>query len=55
LLVYAAEVNTLGDEMNAMKGNMEASKEVRLEVNAGKTKYVLMYRHQNAGSYHKDS
>jgi hypothetical protein len=30
----------------------EARKEVRLEVNAEKTKYLLLSRHQNAGQNH---
>ena len=29
-----------------------ASKEIRLEVNADKTKYLVMYRDQNAGQSH---
>jgi hypothetical protein len=31
---------------------IEASKEVGLEVNTEKTKYMLMSRHQNAGTNH---
>jgi hypothetical protein len=31
---------------------IDASKEVGLEVNAEKTKYMLLYRHQNAGQNH---
>jgi hypothetical protein len=31
---------------------MDASKEVGLEVNIEKTKYMLMSRHQNAGQNH---
>jgi ribosomal protein S2 len=41
------------DNINAIKKNMEtlidASKEVGLEVNTEKTKYMLMSRHQNSG------
>jgi hypothetical protein len=53
LLVYADDVNLLGDNIDAIKKNMEtlidASKEVGLEVNTEKTKYMLLSRHQNAG------
>jgi hypothetical protein len=31
---------------------IDASKDINLEVNAEKTKYVLLYRHQNAGQNH---
>jgi hypothetical protein len=53
LLVYADDVNLLGDNIDAMKKNMEtltdSSKEVGLEVNTEKTKYMLLSCHQNAG------
>jgi hypothetical protein len=47
-------VNVLGDNnIDTIKKNTEtlidASKEVGLEVNAEKTKYMLLSRHQNAG------
>jgi hypothetical protein len=46
----------LGDNIDAIKKNMEtlidASKEVGLEVNIEKTKYMLLSRHQNAGQSH---
>jgi hypothetical protein len=52
-LVYADDVNLLGDYVNIIKKSTEtlidAGKEVDLEVNAGKTKYTLLSRHQNAG------
>jgi hypothetical protein len=49
-------VNLLGDNLDTIKKNTEAligaSKEVGLEVNAEKTKYMLLSRHQNAGQSH---
>jgi hypothetical protein len=35
-----------------METLIDASKEVGLEVNTEKTKYMLLYRHQNAGQSH---
>jgi hypothetical protein len=60
LLVYVDDVNMLGDNIDAIKKSMEtlidASKEVGLEVNTEKTKYMLLSHHQNAGqSRHKNS
>jgi hypothetical protein len=53
LLAYADDVNVLGDNVNTIKKNMEtlidASKEVGLEINVEKTKYMLLSRHQNVG------
>jgi hypothetical protein len=44
LLAYADDVNLLRDNLDAIKKNMEtlidASKEVGLEINIGKTKYL---------------
>jgi hypothetical protein len=52
LLVYADDMNQLGDNIGTMKKNTEIligpSKEVGLEVNGEKTKYMLLSYHQNA-------
>jgi hypothetical protein len=53
LLFYADDMNLLGDNVGSIKKNTDtstdASKEVRLEANTEKSKYMLLYRHQNAG------
>jgi len=56
VLVYADDVNVLGRSVHTLKENAETlvvgSKEMRLEVNADKTKYMVMSRDQNAGRSH---
>jgi hypothetical protein len=55
-MVYADDVNILGGSLHSIKKNAEdlviASKEISLEVNAEKTKYMVMSRNQNAGHNH---
>jgi hypothetical protein len=52
-LVYANNVNLLGNSINTIKENiktlLEASRDVGLEINAEKTKYMIMSRHLNLG------
>jgi hypothetical protein len=56
LLVYVDDGNLLGDNISTMKKNMEtladARKEVGLQVNVEKTKYILLSHHQNGGQNH---
>jgi hypothetical protein len=56
LLVYADDVKLLGDNTDTIKKNTEtltgASKEVGLEVNTKKTKYMLLSHQQNTGQNH---
>jgi hypothetical protein len=53
LLAYSDGVNVMGDNIDTIKKNtetlIEASKEVGLEINVEKTKYMLLSRHQNIG------
>jgi hypothetical protein len=59
LLAYADDVNLLGDNIDTVKKNTEilidASKEVGLEINVEKTKYMLLSRHHRSKSGHKNS
>jgi len=56
LLVYAGYVNTLGGRAHIMEENTEvlilSRKEIGLEINADKAKYMVLYRDQNAGTSH---
>ena len=56
LLVLAGDVNILGGTVQTIKENAEASvlaiKEIGLEVNTDKTKYMVMSRDQNTGQSH---
>jgi hypothetical protein len=53
LLAYPDDVNLLGDNIDTMKKNkraaIDAGKEVGLEINVKKIKYMLESRHQNVG------
>jgi hypothetical protein len=52
LLAFADDVNILGGSVHTVKENAEAlvvaTKEIGLEVNADKTKYMVMSRDRNA-------
>ena len=56
LLVHADDVNVLGGSKRTVEINAEAlvinSKEIGLEMNADKTKYMVMSEDQNAGRSH---
>ena len=58
LLAYVDDVNTctLGGSVHTVKENAEAlvvaTMEIELEVNADKSKYMIMSRDQNAGRSH---
>ena len=55
-MVYADDVNMLGGSVHTIKENAEvlivASKEIGIEVNTDKPKYMLVSRDQNAGRSH---
>jgi hypothetical protein len=52
-LVYADNINLLSSNINTIKQNtktlLEASWDVGLEINAEKTKYMIMSHYQNSG------
>jgi hypothetical protein len=56
LLIYADNVNMLEENTNSADKNTgtlsEASKESGLEVNTEKSKYIVVFRHQNARQNH---
>jgi hypothetical protein len=53
LLAYADDVNLLGDNIDTTKKTTDtltdASKELGLQINVDKTKYMILSRHQNVG------
>jgi hypothetical protein len=53
ILAYGDYVNLLGDNIDTIKKNtvtlIDASKEIGLEINVDKTKYILLSCHQNVG------
>jgi hypothetical protein len=53
LLAYADDLNVLGDNINTINKDtgtsIYASKEVGVEINVERTKYMLLAHHQNAG------
>jgi len=52
-LAYADDINLLGGSENTIKENLEtlleAGRNTDLEINAEKTKYMIMSRHPNSG------
>ena len=55
-LIYGDKVNIIYGSIYTIKGNTEALlvaiKEIGLEVNADKTKYIVLSRYQHAGRSH---
>jgi hypothetical protein len=53
LLVYTDDVNLLGNSVNTIKENsetlLETSRDIGLEINAEKTKYIIMSHHLYSG------
>jgi len=56
LLAYADDVNILEGSIHTLKENAEAlvaaTREIRLEISADRTKYMVMSRDQNAERIH---
>jgi hypothetical protein len=56
LLVYADNVNLLGDKIDTVNKNpktlTDTNNEVDLEVNAEKAKYMMLFCHQKTGQNH---
>jgi hypothetical protein len=56
LLAYADDINILGGSVHTVKENekalVAATKKIGLEVNADKTKYIVMSQDQNTGQNH---
>jgi hypothetical protein len=52
-LVYADDINLLGDSINTINDNTEtllgASRNFGLEINAEKIKYMILSRHMSSG------
>jgi hypothetical protein len=55
LLAYSDDMNLLGDSIHTIKKNTEtlidASKEICLEMNVEKIKYMLLSLHKDEGKY----
>jgi hypothetical protein len=53
ILLYVDDVSLLGDSVNTIKENsetfLETSRDIGLEINAEKTKYMIMSCHPNSG------
>jgi hypothetical protein len=53
ILIYADNVNLLGDSINTIKENtetlLEVSRDIGIEINSEKTKYMIMSHHPNSG------